>query len=45
MLKDLPSCFLITGKPGCGKSTLARNLATIWKCNLINGDYIVRYVG
>ncbi|XP_060229270.1 adenylate kinase 9 [Meriones unguiculatus] len=31
-LLSKPVCFLVFGKPGCGKTTLARNIAQIWKC-------------
>ena len=32
-----PTCFIILGKPGAGKTTLARKLAIEWKCQLLNG--------
>ncbi|XP_053340029.1 adenylate kinase 9-like [Clarias gariepinus] len=35
-LRSKPTCFLILGKPGAGKSTLAKKLAQTWKCVLIN---------
>ncbi|XP_053531828.1 adenylate kinase 9 [Ictalurus punctatus] len=35
-LRSKPSSFLILGKPGVGKSTLARNLARTWGCVLID---------
>uniref|UniRef100_A0A8D0GJC1 Adenylate kinase 9 n=1 Tax=Sphenodon punctatus TaxID=8508 RepID=A0A8D0GJC1_SPHPU len=38
-LLSKPTCFLILGKPGTGKKTLARKLAQIWKCTLIEGKY------
>uniref|UniRef100_A0ABM5G8U0 Adenylate kinase 9 isoform X3 n=1 Tax=Pogona vitticeps TaxID=103695 RepID=A0ABM5G8U0_9SAUR len=31
-----PTCFIILGKPGVGKNTLAKKLAQFWKCTLIN---------
>jgi len=31
-LSSKPSCFLLLGKPGCGKSTLAKKFAKLWKC-------------
>ncbi|KAI4890937.1 hypothetical protein NFI96_033193 [Prochilodus magdalenae] len=31
-----PTCFIIVGKPGIGKSTLARKLAQTWRCVLID---------
>ncbi|XP_062872509.1 adenylate kinase 9 [Trichomycterus rosablanca] len=30
------TCFIVIGKPGIGKSTLARKLAQIWRCVLID---------
>ncbi|XP_076873527.1 adenylate kinase 9 isoform X2 [Brachyhypopomus gauderio] len=35
-LRAKPTCFIIIGKPGIGKSTLARKLAQTWKCVLID---------
>jgi len=32
-----PSCFVVLGKPGAGKTTLASQLAIYWKCQHING--------
>uniref|UniRef100_A0A8C2ZHF6 AAA+ ATPase domain-containing protein n=1 Tax=Cyclopterus lumpus TaxID=8103 RepID=A0A8C2ZHF6_CYCLU len=34
-----PTCFIIVGRPGVGKSTLAKKLAESWKCILIDGKY------
>ncbi|KAB5539635.1 hypothetical protein PHYPO_G00091290 [Pangasianodon hypophthalmus] len=35
-LRFKPTCFMILGKPGIGKSTLARKLAQTWGCVLID---------
>ncbi|XP_064400448.1 adenylate kinase 9-like [Halichondria panicea] len=37
ILSRKPVCFLIVGKPGTGKTTLARNLSSIWKCHHVDG--------
>ncbi|KAK1889504.1 Adenylate kinase 9 [Dissostichus eleginoides] len=31
-----PTCFIIVGRPGVGKSSLARRIAESWKCILID---------
>ncbi|KAG1963767.1 adenylate kinase 9 [Pimephales promelas] len=36
ILLSKPTCFIIIGKPGVGKSTLARKLANTWNCILID---------
>ncbi|XP_043075584.1 adenylate kinase 9 [Puntigrus tetrazona] len=36
ILLSKPTCFIILGKPGVGKSTLARRLAKTWNCILID---------
>lgn len=36
-LHSKPTCFIIIGKPGSGKTALARRLALEWKCQLVNG--------
>ncbi|KAK3580662.1 hypothetical protein CHS0354_017937, partial [Potamilus streckersoni] len=35
-LHSKPTCFIIVGKPGSGRTTLARRLALEWKCEIIN---------
>ncbi|XP_034999516.2 adenylate kinase 9 [Hippoglossus stenolepis] len=35
-LLSKPACFIVVGKPGIGKSTLAKNIAESWKCILID---------
>uniref|UniRef100_A0A8B9QFZ8 Uncharacterized protein n=1 Tax=Apteryx owenii TaxID=8824 RepID=A0A8B9QFZ8_APTOW len=37
-LLSKPTCFIVLGKPGSGKKTLARKLAQIWKCTFIEGN-------
>uniref|UniRef100_A0A3Q1CXD4 Nucleoside-diphosphate kinase n=1 Tax=Amphiprion ocellaris TaxID=80972 RepID=A0A3Q1CXD4_AMPOC len=31
-----PTCFIVVGKPGVGKSTLAQKIAESWKCILVD---------
>uniref|UniRef100_A0A8C3FGM5 Adenylate kinase 9 n=2 Tax=Chrysemys picta bellii TaxID=8478 RepID=A0A8C3FGM5_CHRPI len=38
-LLSKPTCLIILGKPGIGKKTLARKIAQLWKCTLIEGKY------
>ena len=35
-LVSKPTCFLITGKPGAGTTTIAKKLALAWKAEFIN---------
>ncbi|XP_685909.5 adenylate kinase 9 isoform X1 [Danio rerio] len=36
ILLSKPACFIIIGKPGVGKSTLAKKIAKTWNCILID---------
>ncbi|XP_054876008.1 adenylate kinase 9 [Poeciliopsis prolifica] len=36
-----PTCFIIFGRPGVGKSTLAKNIADSWRCILIDATDII----
>ncbi|CAE1265244.1 AK9 [Acanthosepion pharaonis] len=40
-LLSKPTCFIIIGKPGCGKTTLAQKLAQFWKCELLNANMLL----
>ncbi|XP_042310178.1 adenylate kinase 9 isoform X2 [Sceloporus undulatus] len=40
-LLSKPTCFVILGKPGVGKKTLAKKLAQFWKCTLINASELI----
>ncbi|XP_014328191.1 adenylate kinase 9 isoform X2 [Xiphophorus maculatus] len=40
-----PTCFIIFGRPGVGKSTLGRNIADSWRCILIDStDMLNTYI-
>ncbi|XP_037541400.1 adenylate kinase 9 [Nematolebias whitei] len=36
-----PTCFIILGKPGIGKSTLAKTISKSWKCILIDDTEVL----
>ncbi|VDI40281.1 Hypothetical predicted protein [Mytilus galloprovincialis] len=40
-LHSKPTCFIVIGKPGAGKTSLVRRLAAEWKCELINPTEII----
>ncbi|ESO88925.1 hypothetical protein LOTGIDRAFT_62291, partial [Lottia gigantea] len=40
-LHSKPTCFIVVGKPGSGKTSLARRLALEWKCELINASELI----
>jgi adenylate/nucleoside-diphosphate kinase len=44
VLRQTPICFIIVGKPGCGKSSLARRLSAVWKCQLIDGTSNIEHI-
>ncbi|XP_061900631.1 adenylate kinase 9-like isoform X1 [Entelurus aequoreus] len=38
-----PTCFLVVGRPGVGKSTLAKEIAETWGCILIDDTDLLNY--
>ncbi|KAM6460290.1 adenylate kinase 9 isoform 2-T2 [Liasis olivaceus] len=40
-LMSKPTCFIILGKPGVGKKTLAKKLAQFWKCTLVDAFELI----
>jgi adenylate/nucleoside-diphosphate kinase len=40
-LNSKPTCFLIVGKPGCGKTTIAKKLAEEWRAELVNATDLI----
>ncbi|XP_072307858.1 adenylate kinase 9-like [Eucyclogobius newberryi] len=42
-LSAKPVCFIIVGRPGIGKSTLAKKIADSWKCILVDDTDILNY--
>ncbi|XP_037100184.1 adenylate kinase 9 isoform X2 [Syngnathus acus] len=40
-LLSKPTCFLVVGRPGVGKSTLAKNIADTWGCVLIDDTEVL----
>ncbi|XP_047128980.1 adenylate kinase 9 isoform X1 [Hydra vulgaris] len=42
-LKSKPTCFIVLGKPGCGKSTLAKEFIKVWRCLLITVSDSILY--
>ncbi|XP_048858202.1 adenylate kinase 9 isoform X2 [Brienomyrus brachyistius] len=43
LLRSKPTCFFIVGSPGVGKSTLARKIAQVWNCVLIDDTELLTY--
>ena len=35
-LNSKPTCFLVVGKPGVGKSTIAKKISNEWKAELVS---------
>jgi len=40
-LKSKPTCFVIVGPPGCGKSHIAKQLQQYWKCKITDPAEII----
>ncbi|XP_077973287.1 adenylate kinase 9-like [Styela clava] len=41
-LKSKPTCFIVLGKPGCGKTTISQRLAQMWRCELVHGTEMIQ---
>ncbi|XP_054617797.1 adenylate kinase 9 [Dunckerocampus dactyliophorus] len=42
-LLSKPTCFLVVGRPGVGKSTLAKDIADTWGCILIDDTNLINF--
>jgi len=42
-LTSKPTCFIVLGKPGSGKTSLCKSLSRIWKCQFVNGSNSIAY--
>ncbi|XP_077977825.1 adenylate kinase 9-like isoform X2 [Glandiceps talaboti] len=40
-LHSKPTCFVVVGKPGVGKTTLAKKLAQNWRCQLVSPTELI----
>ncbi|XP_078504661.1 adenylate kinase 9 isoform X3 [Lissotriton helveticus] len=40
-LQSKPTCFLIIGKPGTGKATLAKKISMAWKCVYVEATELI----
>nr|XP_006820033.1 PREDICTED: adenylate kinase 9-like [Saccoglossus kowalevskii] len=40
-LHSKPTCFIVVGKPGAGKTSLAKRLAQNWKCELVSPTELI----
>ncbi|XP_033125059.1 adenylate kinase 9-like isoform X4 [Anneissia japonica] len=40
-LHSKPTCFIVLGKPGAGKTTLANKLAQTWHCQLLHATDLI----
>ncbi|KAI0210314.1 Adenylate kinase 9 [Lamellibrachia satsuma] len=41
-LHSKPTCFIILGKPGSGKTDLAKKLADEWKCQMVSAGTVIQ---